>query len=403
MSKFLALVKKELLLLLRDPHGLLVLFAMPMVFILIMSLAMRDTIDPQRAASIEFIVHNQSGELPATKLISALGELPGFRRVEAAADQDRAQIQAQLADDAYKLAVLVPADFAERLRRWEGEGAAAPVEVLLSPAVSPQTRLLFELALTQTLHKLRLETVVFPAMGLPGLNGGELLVPALELSGEYVFRDARPQTTPTAVQQSVPAYLVFGMFFVVIPLATAFLVERQQGSLVRLQVMNVRPGLLLAAKIVPYYLVNQLQMLLMLLVGMYLVPRLGGDALNAPGSWGGLLLISSATSLAAIGFALMVAAIARSSNEATTLGGGSNIVLAALGGVMVPKFVMPQFMQEATAVSPMSWGLEGFLDVFLRGGAWQEVLTEVGALALFGALCLIAASLLFRRQIRGLA
>jgi ABC-2 type transport system permease protein len=402
MSKLLALVKKELLLLLRDPHGLLVLFAMPMVFILIMSLAMRDTIDPQRAASIEFIVYNESGELPATKLISALGELPGFRRVEATVGQDQAQIQAQLADDAYKLAVLVPADFGERLRRWEGEGAAAPVEVLLSPAVSPQTRLLFELALTQTLHKLRLETVVFPSLGLPGLGRG-LSVPALELSGEYVFRDARPQTTPTAVQQSVPAYLVFGMFFVVIPLATAFLVERQQGSLVRLQVMNVRPGLLLAAKIVPYYLVNQLQMLLMLLVGMYLVPRLGGDALNAPGSWGGLLLISSATSLAAIGFALMVAAIARSSNEATTLGGGSNIVLAALGGVMVPKFVMPQFMQEATAVSPMSWGLEGFLDVFLRGGAWREVLTEVGALALFGALCLIAASLLFRRQIRGLA
>lgn len=391
MRRFVALVKKELLLLLRDPHGLLVLFAMPTIFILIMSLAMRDTLDPARAPRVEFVVHNESSDPLAGQLTAALDELPGFRRLRPPG-LTSARLQAQLTDDDYKLAVVVPADFAERLRAWEGPGSAAPVRVLLSPGVSAQTRTLFELALSRTLLKLRLESVL----------GGGLALPMAELRSEYVFRDARPPATPTAVQQSVPAYLVFGMFFVVIPLATAFLVERQQGSLLRLQVMNVRPGLLLAAKIVPYYLVNQLQMLLMLLVGVYLVPRLGGDALNAPASWSGLVLIASATSLAAIGFALMIAAVARSGNAATTLGGGANIVLAALGGLLVPKFVMPEFMQQATALSPMSWGLEGFLDVFLRGGGWGEVLTEVGALTLFGGLCLAAAALLFRRQMRGL-
>ena len=37
-------------------------------------------------------------------------------------------------------------------------------------------------------------------------------------------------------------------------------------------------------------------------------------------------------------------------------------VRGALGGVMVPKFVMPPFMRELADISPMSWGLEGFLD-----------------------------------------
>lgn len=403
MTAFLALVKKEMLLLTRDAHGLAVLFVMPMVFILIMSLAMRDGIDAKRAVSIAFLLQNQSTERAGVQLAEALSGLPGFRAVSAPADQERAAIQAQLSDEAYKFAVLVPADFAARLQAWGKDGSEPPVQILLSPGVSSQTRMLFEMALTQRLHQLRLKTVVLPSLGMLGIGADGLAVPAAALAGEYVFRDGQAMLTPSSVQQSVPAWLVFGMFFVVIPLATAFLVERQQGSLVRLQVMNVRPGLLLAAKIVPYYLVNQLQMLLMLAVGMFLVPQLGGDALNPPGSWPGLWLISSATSVAAIGFALMVATLVRSSTEATTLGGGSNIILAALGGVMVPKFVMPQFMQEVTMISPMSWGLEGFLDVFLRGGAWREVLTEVGALALFGAVCLTAAALLFRRQMRGLA
>lgn len=53
---------------------------------------------------------------------------------------------------------------------------------------------------------------------------------------------------------------------------------------------------------------------------------------------------------------------------------------------MVPKFVMPDFVQRVTDVSPMVWGLEGFLDVFLRQGDWQAVLPEAGWLLLFKPL-----------------
>lgn len=404
MRRYWVLVEKEVRLLLRDGHGLLVLFAMPTLFILIMSLALPDSLNSGGTAALTFLIDNRNTDELGAQLASELNTLHGFAGITVQQDTDRASIQAQLADEAYEFAVIVPVDFAARLQAWNAPEDAAPVEVLLSPRVTPQTRLLLEMALNQSLHRLRLQTTLLPRLSALGISEQHLPKATPLLSGEYVFRSAGPQRgTPSAVQQSVPAWLVFGMFFVVIPLATAVLVERQQGSLVRLQVLRVSPWQLLAAKIGPYYLVNQVQMAAMLLIGMYMVPALGGDALNVPHSWLGLGLISSATSLAAIGFALMIATLVRSGMEATTLGGGSNIILAALGGIMVPKFVMPKFMQDVTVISPMSWGLEGFLDVFLRGGSWHEVLPEVTALLTFGALCLAVAAVTFKRQMRGMA
>jgi ABC-2 type transport system permease protein len=70
---------------------------------------------------------------------------------------------------------------------------------------------------------------------------------------------------------------------------------------------------------------------------------------------------------------------------------------------MVPKFVMPDFMKEFANVSPMSWGLEGFLDVFLRRGTISDVMFEVVGLVLFGLVSLIIAAGIFNYKIRRVA
>jgi ABC-2 type transport system permease protein len=129
----------------------------------------------------------------------------------------------------------------------------------------------------------------------------------------------------------------------------------------------------------------------MLLVGRYVVPRLGGDALLLDVDWLALWAVASAVSLAAIGFAMAVAAIAKTTEQATTVGGVANILFGALGGVMVPKLVMPAAMQSATMLSPMAWGLTGFLDVFVRGAHLSGLLMPVGLLLAFAALCLAVA------------
>ena len=83
MNRFLALIKKEIVVLSKDLHGLFVLFVMPAIFILIMSLAMQDSFDEHSNVSIEYaLVDNSNSALSQQlkdqlKLISALNWSPG--------------------------------------------------------------------------------------------------------------------------------------------------------------------------------------------------------------------------------------------------------------------------------------------------------------------------------------
>src|SRR5450631_826299 len=66
----LALIKKELLALIRDVHGLAALFLLPTVFIVIMSLALKDVYNPP-VKSLAYAVDNRDTGEPAVKLVEA--------------------------------------------------------------------------------------------------------------------------------------------------------------------------------------------------------------------------------------------------------------------------------------------------------------------------------------------
>jgi len=96
-----------------------------------------------------------------------------------------------------------------------------------------------------------------------------------------------------------------------------------------------------------------------------------------------------------------VATLSNTTEQATVIGGVGNIILGALGGIMVPKFVMPDFMQRVANISPMSWGLEGFLDILLRGGNVLDVIPESLLLVALAALSLMITSIALRRKLEG--
>ena len=77
-----------------------------------------------------------------------------------------------------------------------------------------------------------------------------------------------------------------------------------------------------------------------------------------------------------------------------------NVLMAAVGGIMVPAFVMPAAMQRLAGWSPMNWGLEALLTVLLRGGDVAATLPHVGKLVAFAALMWVVAIALFRKTSR---
>jgi len=396
LRAFAALCGKELRLLSRDRHGLLVLFAVPTLFILIMSLSLRDAFRADSGLSIAAAVIDEDGGVLAHDFVDALWQMPGFHKVTTVADAD--------------VVIRVVSGFSELLAtRHElvtsfREGVAEPpmLQLEFQPSVLPQLRAAAALSVRQCLLSVQSDYLMAEVMGYSDaeMQSMQYLGDPRHLPVEERYRspDGTPAVTPTSVQQNVPAWLIFAMFFAVIPLASAFVVERQQGSLLRLRVLGVSSSVLLASKVLPYYLVNLLQMVVMIAIGVWLVPMLGGDRFTVGHSAFGLWLIGTATSLAAIGLALLVAVRVRTTLQATIAGGAISLILAALGGVMVPKLVMPATMQQLTVVSPMAWSLEGFWDIVLRQGGWQDALPEAASLAGFGLSCLALAAWLLRHN-----
>lgn len=82
------------------------------------------------------------------------------------------------------------------------------------------------------------------------------------------------------------------------------------------------------------------------------------------------------------------------------LGGGINIILAALGGIMVPKSVMPAAMGQLAEVSPMSWALDAFLTLLVGQGSAADIAPYCFRLLLMAALLGGGGWLLFRRRVQ---
>jgi ABC-2 type transport system permease protein len=355
MRRLIALWTKEWIALSRDLHGLAVLFLMPAAFITIMSLALSDTFGERR---VEFAV---------------LG---------------KPELARQLAGHGFRAAPPPPDEAAGRDAVRRGELALV---LVVKDWSTSDFRLLVDPSLPQAL------LFAFQMRVLAAASGAS---PAemLQAFPTEVVGAASGAAQLSSVQQNVPAWLIFGMFFVVLPLSSLFIVERRDGTLARLVAQRVPFPLLLAGKLAPYFLINLAQAALMLLVGRSVVPWLGGEALALPARWDLLALAAACTSVAALGWGLLVAVGARTLEQATVIGGVGNILAAALGGIMVPRFVMPQTMQRWSELSPMAWALDAFHAVLLRGGAGAALAPACLKLLALGAALLAAAFWLHRRR-----
>ena len=403
MTKIFYILKKEFLVMGRDVHSLAVLFIMPVAFILIMSLAMRDLFDAHVLKQVNILVVNQDNTEPSRAFVEALEKMGAFalHRVDDSISLD--QIKHRMFQDDFKFALVIEKGFALLADNEASHSAGPKMILLVKPSVNRQMYTILKNSLAATMAESR---IAFQLAGqeelldLAGIDIDKIMQPTDTLiETRYVSKGKLKFKVPTSVQQSVPAWLVFSMFFVVIPLSNTFIAERNYGTLLRLQSMNISTGFLLAGKLLPFFIVNLFQVVLMILVGVFLVPLLGGDALTMGDSYGGLLLITTAVSFCSISFALLVASVAKTTEHATTIGGVFNIILGALGGIMIPKFVMPDFMQTLSVLSPMSWGLEGFLDIFLRNGNVLDVMKESLLLLLIGLVMFSATGFIIKRKL----
>lgn len=200
---------------------------------------------------------------------------------------------------------------------------------------------------------------------------------------EIIPNSGKKAMIPNSTQHNIPAWSLFAIFFIILPLSINMVNEKNQGTFVRLRTHPVSYATVLGGKAFVYLAVALIQFALMLLVGRYLFPFLGLPELEMSGILPLLFVVAFFAGLAAVGLGLLIGTIAKSQEQSAPFGATFVVILAAIGGVWVPVFAMPKLMQVLSNLSPMNWGLNAFYDVFLRKVGFSEILPEIGLLALF--------------------
>jgi ABC-2 type transport system permease protein len=187
----------------------------------------------------------------------------------------------------------------------------------------------------------------------------------------------RVEKLPDVFQQNVPGYTIYGIFWIVSLLAVSVLREKQEGTFRRLLVAPMGRMVMLAGKLMPYYLINIIQIVIMLGVSSLLFKMSLGH------SPAGLVVVSLAAAAAATGLGVLVAALGRTEAQIGGLTVLLLLTLSALGGCFVPRFTMPQWLQTVGFITPHAWALDAYQDLLVRGYGLFQVLPKISALAAF--------------------
>lgn len=382
---FYYILKKEFKLIFRDIHALLVLFLMPSIFILIMSLALKNTYSQNIESKLKVAIISQNNK-DIDVLIEELNKNPYFE----AKIENSTSNKDLIYELKYDFAIKLDSDFKNQINKNSKDFF---IEIFSKPNIKYEFYTILKNEIVKNISKsITKDFFINSKIDAKNLDNLDNLI-----SNQYIFKNEKDSSIINSVQQSVPAWLIFSMFFILIPISNTFINEKNFGTIQRIKSINIPLYTLLLGKILPYFIINQIQLIFMILIGIYIVPLFGGDSLKIEGSYFLIILISFAISFAAISFALLIANISKTTEEATSIGGVINIIFAAIAGIMVPKFVMPQFMQDLSLFSPMSWGLESFIEILVNNGSFSDIKSYLLYLVIFGTMCLIFANFILNK------
>jgi ABC-2 type transport system permease protein len=429
MRKLWSNILKELLLLFRDYMGLLVVFLMPVALVIVVTLVQQNLMKSVGETKTKALFLDKDRQTVGPKLEEVLKKantLELFKELKGKAiDEETAQ--KAVAKGSYQLAIIVPEGTSTAFIHNAKQAAQNSISSGNTKKTSPEKKTVtvpdlivyFDPTVTETIRAsvknslemalidietdekikafaarlpVEIEASAKKMMGDMWSDEVKKSLPVLSIAWdktsimavkENAAQLGKQTKIPSAIQHNIPAWTLFGMFFIVVPLGGSLLRERQSGMLVRLLTLPMSCLTILTAKIVAYAFVCMAQFGLVLAVGKFLLPLLGTPVLEAGSSPMTLIIIALSAALAACGYGILLGTMARTYEQASTFGAVSVVIAAVIGGIMVPVFAMPPIMQKISLFSPLSWGYNAFLDVFIRGGNLRSVLPDVTLLVLF--------------------
>lgn len=398
MKKLLASIIKDFRLLLRDKVGLILMFAMPILLVLVITSLQNNTFKIVNDHQVPLVFFNQDGEEVSFELEKTLREVGMFDLIVDMKASTVADISNAMSQQDALVGLYIPKGFSERITQNAeqltsqamqdlgvgdevsglSEKALSDMDVYYSPVLQESYRMAVEGALKSSLQVIqsrKMLNLIYQALNeseMPEEVEQDLLHNEIVLNTQTVTNDGSGKI-PNATQHNVPAWTIFAMFFMVTSLGSSLVREKLNGSFIRLKTM---PGGYLAgifSKQLVYLTVALAQVVVIFSIGAWVFPHIGLPALELPSDLLALFVVSVVSGLCAISYALCLGVYSNTEEQTNGFGAVSIVILAALGGILVPSFAMPESFRIFTAISPLHWCLEAYYELFLASAKLTDL------------------------------
>ena len=398
MRQIWVMFRKDLKLVYRNPMAFGLLLIMPFLLIAIVSQALKPVFEGARSFDLPVVDLDRSAQ--SEHLVAGLDDLKAInlkpRRWE------KNEFRESDASDLFSgqvrdFAVLViPKGFGDRL---ETSGRASinlyadPVQVGFSNIILDQiagslaTDELLNLfanvlaAKTESSEEEARQTLAEEVE--PGPES-----PGVKVDAAFV---SQRKALPSHFEQTVPGFSVMFTFWLSIFVAASIYAEKNQyHTWRRTLVAPVSRVGIIGSRVLAYVVLGLTQFTILFLLGWALFGMdLGGDLLA-------LWIILTAMVLVTTGFGILVSSLIQDFATLNSVVNLAVIVLATLGGALVPVFLLPDWVQKLSPITPHYWAMDAIQRLLILGEGLTDVLTQLAVLLAFAAAFFTVGLLRFR-------
>ncbi len=206
------------------------------------------------------------------------------------------------------------------------------------------------------------------------------------------------QSNPGLIQ-AVSGTAVMMLLFGLAAMGAGLLDEKESGTLKRLLYSPIKAANILFGKTLASMVVAMLQLSVLFLYASFAFHLDLGK--NVPA----LIAMMLTTAFACAGFGMFLASVAKSRQQVQMLSSVIVLSMSAIGGSMIPTFLMPAFMQKLSVISINYWSIQGFYDIYWRNLAFTDsaFLMRPAVLLIIGIVMMGLSQFFFKKNVLKLA
>ena len=391
----LLLAGKDTRIFFKDRFAVVFAFAFPLLFTLGFTLALGGILSDDEPLEITLVTHEEGDDSLSRVIIDGLVAGETFTVNELDYDAARRELEAGKLSGFIAFSSGFSTGFTNSL--MSGDGTAV-LEVVTNPDAPEDAAALEAVANTIARQLSIVQLMLLSVAHLPPEADPDTAMqrppdfsdPSLTQLFSFSEEQVGERERPNASNFTLSGYLTMFIFFAAALSAEAIARERKNQTLERLLTNGVLRESIIFGKFLMGAYRGVMQVVVLWGVG---IVAFGIDLGSSPLA---VILVSLAIVFTSSAFGVMLAALVRTAEGASSAGVLASLVLAPLGGSWWPLFITPDWMQALGKLTPHGWANTAFNNLMLFGADFGDVVMNMVAVAAFGFVFLIVAFTRFR-------